>query len=145
MPVGLGLTATAGTYSAGAALMLRNTVQDQLGRWNVTTAIGIGGALSALTSPAGLALASATAFAASELIDTSVYTPLRARGWGRAVLAASLVGALLDTTLFLAISGLPFTPGGVAGQLLGKLWAVWLPTAAVLLWRRGRGRAACAT
>lgn len=137
IPVGFGLTATAGTYSAGAALMLRNTVQDTLGRWFVIAAIVAGAALSALTSPA-LALASGAAFGISELADTAVYTPLRRRGWARAVLPASLLGALLDTLLFLTLAGFPVTARGVAGQLAGKTWAVWLPVAAVALARRRR-------
>lgn len=137
IPVGFGLTATAGTYCAGAALMLRNTVQDTLGRAFVIAAILAGAALSALTSPA-LALASGVAFGISELSDTAVYTPLRRRGWVRAVLPASLLGALLDTLLFLALAGFPVTPRGVAGQLVGKTWAVWLPVAVIVLARRGR-------
>ncbi|HEY8977864.1 MAG TPA: VUT family protein [Burkholderiaceae bacterium] len=134
IPVGFGLTATAGTYCAGAALMLRNLVQDGLGRRFVVLAIATGAALSALTSPA-LALASGVAFGVSELVDTALYTPLRRRGWARAVLPASLLGAILDSLLFLAIAGFPVTVPGVAGQLVGKTWAVWLPVAAVTLAR----------
>lgn len=134
VPVGFGLTATAGTYCAGAALMLRNLVQDTLGRRFVILAIGAGAALSALTSPA-LALASGVAFGVSELADTALYTPLRRRGWAQAVLPASLLGALADSLLFLSIAGLPVTARGVAGQLVGKTWSVWLPVAAVILAR----------
>jgi hypothetical protein len=134
IPVGFGLTATAGTYCAGAALMLRNLVQDSLGRRFIVLAIAAGAALSALTSPA-LALASGVAFGVSELADTALYTPLRKRGWARAVLPASLLGAILDSLLFLAIAGFPVTVRGVAGQLVGKTWAVWLPVAAVTLAR----------
>ena len=39
IPVGFGLTATAGTYCAGCALMLRNQVQDLLGRGFVAATI----------------------------------------------------------------------------------------------------------
>lgn len=137
IPVGFGLTATAGTYAAGAALMLRNTVQDALGRVFVLAAILAGAGLSALTSPA-LALASGVAFGVSELADTAVYTPLRRRGWARAVLPASLLGALLDTLIFLSLAGFPVTPRGVLGQLVGKTWAVWLPVAVIVLARRRR-------
>lgn len=78
-----GLVTTAGTYAAGAALLLRDIVQDTLGwRW-VLAGIATGAVLTAATSPA-LALASATAFLLAELLDTAVYTPLRARGWARA-------------------------------------------------------------
>jgi uncharacterized PurR-regulated membrane protein YhhQ (DUF165 family) len=137
--VGFGLTATAGTYSAGAALMLRNQVQDLLGRRFVIGAILLGAALSALTSPS-LALASGIAFCVSELCDTAAYTPLRKRGWARAVLPASLLGATVDSLLFLWLAGFPVTVRGVAGQLLGKGWAVWVPVLLVTL-LRGRRRA----
>jgi queuosine precursor transporter len=139
VPVGLGLTATAGTYAAGAALMLRNLVQDALGRRFVVAAIALGAALSALTSPA-LALASGCAFGVSELADTAVYTPLRRHGWARAVLPASLLGALLDSLLFLSLAGFPVTARGVAGQIVGKAWAVWVPVLAVALARGVRRR-----
>lgn len=132
--VGFGLTATAGTYCAGIALMLRNVVQDALGRRFVVLAIVAGAALSALTSPA-LALASGVAFGVSELADTAAYTPLRRHGWARAVLPASFIGALLDSLLFLSIAGFPVTARGISGQLVGKTWAVWLPVAAVALLR----------
>lgn len=135
VPVGFGLTATAGTYAAGVALMLRNLVQDGLGRWAVAAAIVAGAALSALTSPA-LAIASGVAFGVSELADMGIYTPLRKRGWARAVLPASFVGAVLDTLLFLWLAGFPLTAAGIAGQLVGKTWAVWVPVAAVLIVRR---------
>lgn len=135
VPVGFGLTATAGIYCAGAALMLRNLVQDQLGRAGVVAAICAGAALSALTSPS-LALASAVAFGTSELVDTAVYTPLRRHGWARAVLPASLIGALIDTFLFLNLAGFPVTTRGVLGQLVGKTWAVWLPVLMVAITRK---------
>ncbi len=139
VPVGFGLTATAGTYCAGAALMLRNQVQDLLGRRFVVAAIVAGAALSAFTSPA-LALASGVAFGVSELADTALYTPLRRKGWARAVLLASLLGAVLDSLLFLSLAGFPVTALGVLGQVVGKAWAVWLPVAVVTLGRGVRRR-----
>jgi len=71
IPMGFGLTATAGTYCAGAALLLRDVAQDACGwRW-VLAGIGAGAALTALTSPA-LAVASAVAFLLAELLDMAV-------------------------------------------------------------------------
>jgi uncharacterized PurR-regulated membrane protein YhhQ (DUF165 family) len=137
IPAGFGLTTTAGTYCAGCALMLRNQVQDLLGRAFVTGAILVGSALSALVSPT-LALASATAFATSELIDTALYTPLRRIGWTRAVLAASLLGAALDTVTFLWLSGIPTTGRSIAGQLIAKAWAVWVPVALAAFYKSVR-------
>lgn len=139
VPVGLGLTATAGTYFAGCALFLRNVVQDAFGRRTVVAAILIGALLSALTSPS-LALASGVAFGISELADTAVYTPLRDRRnwWARAVIPASLLGAVIDTFVFLDLAGFPVTTRGVAGQLVGKTWFVWVPTLIVSIYRTRR-------
>ncbi|MER5277770.1 VUT family protein [Streptomyces sp. NPDC002809] len=138
VPVGAGLLTTAGTFAAGAALLLRDTVQDLLGRGWVLAGITTGAALTWATSPA-LAVASATAFLAAELADMGVYTPLRHRGWARAVLASNAVGAVVDTLLFLLLAGFPITAATVGGQLVGKLaWATLLPVAAVVTVRRWR-------
>lgn len=137
IPVGFGLTATAGTYFAGAALMLRNLVQDAFGRRAVIAAILIGALLSALTSPA-LALASGSAFLIGELADMTLYTPLRKRGWARAVIPASFLGAVIDTFVFLHLAHFPVTAAGVSGQIVGKTWAVWVPVALVATYRSVR-------
>ncbi|ELP67713.1 putative membrane protein [Streptomyces turgidiscabies Car8] len=136
--MGFGLTATAGTYAAGAALLLRDVVQDVCGwRW-VLAGIAAGAALTAVTSPA-LAVASTVAFLLAELLDMAVYTPLRDRGWARAALLSGLVGAIVDTYAFLALAGFPVTVQSVGGQLVGKvLWATALPVFLVLTVRQVR-------
>lgn len=130
--VGFGLVATAGTYAAGLALGARDVIQDAGGRWAVLAAIAVGGALSwALASPR-LALASVAAFTVAEIADWVVYTPLRTRGWARAVIASNAVGAVVDTLVFLALAGFGITAAGVTGQLVGKvLWATVLPVLVV--------------
>jgi uncharacterized PurR-regulated membrane protein YhhQ (DUF165 family) len=136
-----GLVTTAGTYAAGAALLARDLVQDTLGRRWVLAGIAAGALLTALTSPS-LALASTAAFLVAETADMAVYTPLRSRGWARAVLASNAVGAVLDTLVFLLLAGFPLTTATVGGQFVGKLaWATALPVAAVLLARRVGRRA----
>lgn len=135
--VGFGLTATAGTYFAGGALFLRNLVQDAFGRPAVIAAILTGALLSALTSPA-LALASGCAFLIGELADMTLYTPLRRSGWARAVIPASLLGAVIDTFVFLSLAHFPVTAAGVSGQIVGKTWAVWVPVLLVSLARSVR-------
>jgi uncharacterized PurR-regulated membrane protein YhhQ (DUF165 family) len=75
------------------------------------------------------------------LADTALYTPLRRSGWARAVVPASLLGALLDTLIFLRLAHFPLTAAGVAGQLVGKTWAVWLPVLLVAAYRGVTGRA----
>lgn len=138
VPVAPGLVTTAGTFAAGFAFLARDLVQDTLGRGWVLAGISAGAALTYVTSPA-LALASATAFLVAEAADMAVYTPLRDRGWARAVLASNTVGAVVDTLLFLTLAGFPVTAATVGGQLVGKLaWATLLPVAAVLAVRQVR-------
>lgn len=138
IPVGFGLITTAGTYAAGAALLLRDIVQDAAGwRW-VLAGIALGAMLTAVTSPA-LAVASTVAFLLAELLDMAVYTPLRDRGWARAALLSGIVGAVVDTYAFVALAGFPITAQTVGGQLVGKaLWATLLPVLAVVAVRRAR-------
>ena len=132
------LLTTAGTFAAGAALLLRDVVQDVAGRWWVLAGIAVGAALTWATSPA-LAVASATAFLLAEVADMAVYSPLREWGWAWAVLASNTVGALVDTLVFLHLAGFPVTRAAVGGQLVGKLaWATLLPVAAVMAVRQVR-------
>jgi uncharacterized PurR-regulated membrane protein YhhQ (DUF165 family) len=133
---GTTLDVTAGTYAAGAALLLRDAVQEACGaRW-VFAGIAAGAILTAATSPA-LALASTVAFVVAEVLDTAVYTPLREHGWALAALVSGCVGALADTVAFLAIAGFPLTAASVVGQLVGKIvWATALPVASFLALRQ---------
>ena len=117
--VGFGLMAPAGVWFAGLAFTFRDCVHATLGRSLTVAAILVGAGLSAIVSPE-LALASAVAFLVSELADLSVYTPLRNRGWAKAVVASNAVGIVLDSVLFLwiAFGSLAF----LAGQIVGKAW-----------------------
>lgn len=125
-----GVIATAGTYSAGLAFLARDTVQDTAGRWGVTAAIAIGAVISWVMSTPVLAIASTAAFLISEFADMAVYTPLRTRGWVRAVAASNAVGAVLDTVVFLLLAGFPVL-ASLPGQLVGKAWATAVPLALV--------------
>lgn len=142
VPVGVGLMATAGTYFAGFALLARNITQDTAGRLVALAAMAVGIALSVVLATPTLALASGVAFAVSELLDMAVYTPLRARTdwWARAILPASLLGAVADTFIFLSLAGFPLWPGAV-GQMVGKGWAIGIPVVVVLAVRKVRDRA----
>lgn len=120
VPVGFGLMATAGTYFAGLTFILRDTVQDAFGKWVTLGLIVVGAALSYLISDPFIALASGLAFAASEAADLAVYTPLRERGYIRAAVASNVVGAIVDTLLFLKVAGFPIA-NAWQGQLTGKL------------------------
>jgi hypothetical protein len=121
IPVGFGLMATAGTYFAGLTFVLRDSVQDAYGKPVTLGLIVIGAGLSYFVSDPFIALASGVAFAASEAADLIVYTPLRRRGYIRAATASNIVGAFVDTLLFLWIAGFGIAGNVVAGQMVGKL------------------------
>jgi queuosine precursor transporter len=142
IPVGFGLFAPSGVLCAGAALAMRDLVQELAGRRGAIGAIGAGAAISYLVASPVIALASAVAFLLSELLDFAVYSPLRTRGrvyW--AVGASNTVGLLVDSAVFLGMAGL-LTPGLFAGQVVGKVWMTLLALA--ILWgtRRTRRQAA---
>ena len=134
VPVAPGLMAPSGVLAAGAALVLRDVVQRCLGpAWGVG-AIVLGAVLSVLIAPPSLVLASSAAFLLSEFADFAVYTPLQRRGLLLAVLASSLVGLAIDSLVFLllAFGSLEF----LAGQVIGKAWAVLLSIPLIRLLRR---------
>jgi hypothetical protein len=120
VPVGFGLIATAGTYLAGLTFVLRDTVQDGLGKGVTIGLIAAGALLSYLVADPFIALASGVAFLFAEAADLAIYTPLRRRGYIRAAVASNVVGAVIDTFLFLWIAGFPI-PGAWQGQMVGKL------------------------
>ena len=120
VPVGFGLTATAGTYFAGVTFVLRDLIHDLAGRRVVLALIVAGAALSFAVSAPFIALASAVAFGLSELADLAIYQPLRRRGYVRAAVASNIVGSFVDTVAFLAIAGFPVW-ASLPGQMVGKL------------------------
>lgn len=131
VPIGFGLLVTAGTFAAGAALVLRDAVQQTTGKRTVIAAIAVGIVLSYLLADPFIAIASAVAFAASELVDFAVYTRLRGRSIAVAVLCSSIVSAPVDTVLFLRIAGFEITWQAVLGQFIVKtalagFVAIWL-------------------
>ncbi len=127
---GFGLIVSAGTFAAGLALAVRDAL-DRVGglRWVLPTIVA-GVVLSALLASPTLALASAAAFALSELADLGAWRAIRARSIALAVVVSNLVGALVDTAVFLPLAGLPVTASAFGGQVLVKAGYV---TAAALL------------
>lgn len=121
VPIGFGLLVTAGTFAAGACLLIRNLGQDFLGRPAIVALMLIGVGLSWWLASPALATASAVAFALSETTDMTVYSWLRSRGLSLALMAAALLGALVDTLVFLRIAGFPVTADAVLGQMLVKV------------------------
>jgi uncharacterized PurR-regulated membrane protein YhhQ (DUF165 family) len=134
VPVAPGIMAPSGVLTIGAALVLRDVVQRCLGlTWGVG-AILAGTLLSVLVAPPSLVIASGTAFLMSELADFGVYTPLQRRRLVCAVIASSGVGLTIDSIVFLSLAfgSLHF----LAGQVIGKLWAVLVSMPLIRLLRR---------
>ena len=120
IPVAPGLMAPSGVLMIGLALVLRDVVQESLGRRWAAAAVVLGAGLSFGLAPAALAVASGVAFLFSEAADMAVYTPLRERALGWAVVLSGLAGSIVDSALFLllAFGSLDF----MAGQVVGKMW-----------------------
>ncbi|GAB3474358.1 hypothetical protein [Amycolatopsis cihanbeyliensis] len=68
-----------GALFAGLTFTVRDLLQDAVGARTTLLAIALGAALSGLVAEPRIALASAAAFAVSELVDLAVYIPLRDR------------------------------------------------------------------
>ena len=133
IPVAPGLMAPSGVLLIGVALVLRDAVHEYFGYKIVLGAILVGAALSAFVAPAPLGIASGVAFLLSELADMAVYTPLRKKRLVMAVLASGVVGAVVDSAVFLwiAFGSLDY----LSGQVVGKAWMT-IGAAAFLWWRR---------
>lgn len=141
VPVGFGLSAPSGVLMIGLALVLRDWVQEAGGVRAALAAITLGAVLSWFVAPPALVVASVAAFAFAELADLAVYTPLRRRHLGVAVLASGLVGSVIDSAMFLwlAFGSLDF----IAGQVVGKLWVSIVAAVVLVTLRRvGNYRAA---
>ena len=123
IPVGFGLMAPAAVLVVGFVLIARDVAHRRHGWKPIVAAILVGTAISAVMSPQ-LAVASGAAFLFAELADLAVYSKLRARGFTLAVVSSNIVGAVIDSLLFLWLAFGSF--GFLAGQLVGKLWATVL-------------------
>lgn len=146
IPVFPGLMAPSGVLMIGAALVLRDLVQRRSGATVSLVCVVVGAALSALFAPPALVVASGAAFLFSELADFVVYTPLAKRHFSLAVALSCVVGAIVDSALFLwlAFSSLAF----IEGQIVGKVYAAifflimrWMQRAELI--DRWRWRHAC--
>ena len=120
IPVGFGLSAPSGVLMIGAALVLRDAIQEIGGVKLASVAILIGAALTWLIASHALAVASIAAFVIAEFADLAVYTPLRRKGLSLAILASGFVGSIVDSAVFLwlAFGSLDFMAGQVVGKML---------------------------
>lgn len=109
----------------GAVFVIRDYAQRRAGH-GVLIAMGLATALSYVLADPYVAIASAIAFAASEIADYLVYSFTR-RSFRERVLISSLVSAPIDTAVFLfGING--FTIGTFVLMVLSKL------VAAAIIW-----------
>lgn len=125
IPVGFGMTAPSGVLMVGAALVLRDQVQEHLGtQWSLSGILA-GAILSYLLADPYIAVASIVAFGVSELVDFAAYTYLRERSRALAVAASGLVGAVMDSMAFLyiAFGSLAYIEGQIFGKLVISLIA----------------------
>jgi queuosine precursor transporter len=132
IPVGFGLMAPSGVLLIGLALVLRDWLQELTSwRWSAI-AVAVGAIISWFTADPFIAVASALAFFAAEILDLAVYTPLRNAGRHIAVLASGVVGAVADSMLFvyIAFGSLDFS----IGTALGKIYAS-VAVALYLYWK----------
>lgn len=109
----------------GLIFVARDFAQREIGHY-VLLAMAGALVLTWLMASPFVALASAAAFAASELIDWIVYTAYR-KPLQQRVIVSSLISVPVDTVIFLAGVGL-LTPQLVALQIASKM------VAAVIVW-----------
>lgn len=136
VPVGFGLMAPSGVLMIGLALVLRDWVHELWGWCVAAGCVLIGAALSLAFSPASIAVASAVAFGLSEMADLAVYSKLRERGKPLAVMASQVIGAAIDSALFvwIAFGSLEFS----AGNTIAKIYAGIAVAGALWLMQRRR-------
>jgi uncharacterized PurR-regulated membrane protein YhhQ (DUF165 family) len=137
IPVAPGLMAPSGVLMIGLALVLRDYVQEKLGTWAALTAIGLGACMSWLVAPPSLVIASVAAFVIAELADLGVYTPLRKRQLWLAVVASGVVGAFIDSAIFLQLAF--GSLDHIGGNVVGKIWMSLLAGAVLMIWKSYRG------
>lgn len=136
LPVGFGYEAPSGFVMVGISLTLRDLVQRLLGPGFTVGGILVGAALSWFVAPE-FAMASGVTFLVAELADFGVYTPLADRNLTAAVLASNVLGAIVDSLLFLTLAfGADSIAEFALPQIIGK--AEWSLLFLPLLWASRR-------
>lgn len=128
IPLGFGLSAPSGVLMIGAALVLRDQVQEHMGAKWALGGIIVGAILSYLLADPFIAIASIVAFSVSELVDFAAYSYLRQRGRALAVAVSGLVGAVMDSIAFLyiAFGSLAYIEGQIIGKVIVSFMAAAL-------------------
>ncbi len=111
------------SLAVGFTFVLRDYVQKHVGH-NVLWCMLIGCALSWYFATPTLAIASALAFAVGELADWAMFTFTK-RPFSQRILYSSLVGAPLDSIIFLTLVGIA-TPFSVISMTLSKFLGAFI-------------------
>lgn len=106
------------SLAVGLIFVVRDFAQRQVGHW-VWLAMLAGGALSYVMASPVIAVASVTAFMASEAADWGLYTYTK-RPFHDRILVSSLVSTPLDSVVFLWLIG-HLSVSGVVAMTLSKL------------------------
>ncbi len=107
----------------GFVFVARDFAQREIGH-KVLLAMLVGVAISYFMANPFVATASALAFLISELVDWAVYTFTR-RPLSQRILYSSLLGAPIDSAVFLGLMGL-LSPLGVGAMTASKLFGAFL-------------------
>ena len=111
----------------GFIFVARDFAQREVGHW-VLAAMGVGVVLSYFMASPQVALASASAFLISELLDWAVYTYTK-RPLSERIIYSSALGTPVDSIVFLSMLGYFSIAGAAAmtvSKLLGALIVWWL-------------------
>lgn len=104
----LGDLLTWGAFSYPIAFLVTDLTNRQFGpqvaRKVVVAGFAVAVVLSVLVATPRIAIASGSAFLLGQFLDISLFNKLRAQSWWRAPLVGSLVGSLLDTTIFFSVA-----------------------------------------
>lgn len=110
-PIHLGDILTWGAFTYPLAFLVSDLTNRTDGparaRAVVLAGFAVALCLSAYLSTPRIAIASATAFLAGQLLDITVFSRLRNRYWLIPPLSASLIGSALDTAIFFSIAFAP--------------------------------------
>ena len=106
----------------GLDLSLRDFLQLTMKKWSMFAMIFVGGGISYILVPeAGIiAIASGTAFTLAALADWTVFALLKGKWMVRANMS-NVVGAMVDSTLFITIAFGQFMPGEIGLSVVSKV------------------------
>lgn len=133
-PLQLGaMIVPAGTLLIGFTFIMRDVVQNQIGRCKTYYVIVVSLVISAVSAhflgdALWIVFASAVSFTVSETCDTEIYTRLKTT-MSKRILYSGLVGGLLDSSIFVIVGLSPIgagfvpwdaVPQAIAGQVIVK-------------------------